>query len=97
MVEWVGDLGYFSRRVIEVIVTRTVEGAEFLRQLDAIGAKSLRWQHSRALPLIQSRRVPQCFSVINPNLLNRVISEAARPATRPALPRLSTGPLPIEI
>jgi len=76
MVDWVGDLGYFSRRVIKAIVTRRFEGAEFLHQLDAIGAKSLRWQHSRVLPLIQSRRVPQCFSVTNPNLLNRVITGA---------------------
>lgn len=40
MVEWVGDLGFFSWRVIKAIVSRPFEGAEFLRQLDAIGAKS---------------------------------------------------------
>ena len=41
MVEWVGDLGLFCWRVAKAIFTRPFEGAEFLRQLDAIGAKSL--------------------------------------------------------
>ena len=41
MVEWVGDLGYFCGRVAKAIFSRPFEGAEFLRQLDAIGAKSL--------------------------------------------------------
>ena len=41
MVEWVGDLGLFFWRVTKAIFSRPFEGAEFLRQLDAIGAKSL--------------------------------------------------------
>jgi phospholipid/cholesterol/gamma-HCH transport system permease protein len=41
MVEWVGELGMFSWRVAKAIFTRPFEGAEFLRQLDAIGARSL--------------------------------------------------------
>ncbi|MGD0580073.1 MAG: ABC transporter permease [Bryobacteraceae bacterium] len=41
MVEWVGDLGLFCWRVTRAIFSRPFEGAEFLRQLDAIGAKSL--------------------------------------------------------
>ena len=41
MVEWVGDLGPFCWRVTKAIFSRPFEGAEFLRQLDAIGAKSL--------------------------------------------------------
>src|ERR1035438_674314 len=41
MVEWVGDLGLFCWRVAKAIFSRPFEGAEFLRQLDAIGAKSL--------------------------------------------------------
>jgi len=41
MVEWVGDLGLFCWRVTKAIFSRPFEGAEFLRQLDAIGAKSL--------------------------------------------------------
>ena len=41
MVEWVGDLGFFCWRVAKAIFSRPFEGAEFLRQLDAIGAKSL--------------------------------------------------------
>jgi phospholipid/cholesterol/gamma-HCH transport system permease protein len=41
MVEWVGDLGFFGWRVAKAIFSRPFEGAEFLRQLDAIGAKSL--------------------------------------------------------
>src|SRR5580700_5157423 len=40
-VEWVGDLGLFCWRVAQAIFSRPFEGAEFLRQLDAIGAKSL--------------------------------------------------------
>ena len=41
MVEWVGDLGFFSWRVMKAMVTAPFETAEFFRQLDAIGAKSL--------------------------------------------------------
>jgi phospholipid/cholesterol/gamma-HCH transport system permease protein len=41
MVEWVGDLGLFCWHVTKAIFSRPFEGAEFLRQLDAIGAKSL--------------------------------------------------------
>jgi phospholipid/cholesterol/gamma-HCH transport system permease protein len=41
MVEWVGDLGVFFWRVAKAIFSRPFEGAEFLRQLDTIGAKSL--------------------------------------------------------
>jgi phospholipid/cholesterol/gamma-HCH transport system permease protein len=41
MVEWVGDLGFFSWRVTQAIFSRPFEGAEFRRQLDAIGARSL--------------------------------------------------------
>lgn len=41
MVEWVGDLGLFCWRVAKVILSRPFEGAEFLHQLDVIGARSL--------------------------------------------------------
>jgi phospholipid/cholesterol/gamma-HCH transport system permease protein len=41
IVEWVGDLGFFCARVAKAIFSRPFEGTEFLRQLDAIGAKSL--------------------------------------------------------
>jgi phospholipid/cholesterol/gamma-HCH transport system permease protein len=41
MVEWVGELGLFSWRVAKAIFSRPFEGAEFLHQLDAMGAKSL--------------------------------------------------------
>ncbi|HXP83799.1 MAG TPA: ABC transporter permease [Bryobacteraceae bacterium] len=41
VLEWVGDLGLFTWRVAKAMVSRPFEGAEFLRQLDAIGAKSL--------------------------------------------------------
>jgi len=41
MFEWVGELGFFCGRVAKAIFSRPFEGAEFLRQLDAIGAKSL--------------------------------------------------------
>jgi phospholipid/cholesterol/gamma-HCH transport system permease protein len=41
MLEWVGDLGFFCWRVAKAIFSRPFEGAEFLRQLDAMGAKSL--------------------------------------------------------
>jgi len=41
MVEWVGELGLFCWRVAKAIFSRPFEGAEFLRQLDAMGAKSL--------------------------------------------------------
>src|SRR5271166_130476 len=41
ILEWVGDLGLFFWRVARAMFSRPLEGAEFLRQLDAIGAKSL--------------------------------------------------------
>lgn len=41
MVEWFGDLGLFCARVAHAIFSRPFEAAEFLRQPDAIGAKSL--------------------------------------------------------
>jgi phospholipid/cholesterol/gamma-HCH transport system permease protein len=41
MVEWAGDLGLFCWRVAKAIFSLPFEGAEFLRQLDAIGARSL--------------------------------------------------------
>ena len=40
-VEWLGDLGIFCWQVARTLLTRPFEWAEFLRQLDAIGAKSL--------------------------------------------------------
>src|ERR1700683_1460026 len=41
MVEWIGDLVLFCYRVAKAILSPPFEGAEFLRQLDALGAKSL--------------------------------------------------------
>lgn len=41
VVEWTGDLGLFAWLVLKAICSRPFEGAEFLRQLDAIGAGSL--------------------------------------------------------
>lgn len=41
MLEWVGDLGYFSWRVIKAMGTRPFEWGEFAVQMDAIGARSL--------------------------------------------------------
>lgn len=41
MVEWVGELGQFFWMVARAIFSRPFEWAEFWRQLDAIGAKSL--------------------------------------------------------
>ena len=41
MVEWTGELGLFLWRVAKAIFSRPFEWAEFSRQLDAIGAKSL--------------------------------------------------------
>ena len=41
VVEWVGDLGFFCWQVTKAIFSPPFEWAEFLRQLDAIGAKSL--------------------------------------------------------
>jgi phospholipid/cholesterol/gamma-HCH transport system permease protein len=41
VLEWVGDLGLFFWRVSKALVSRPFEWAEFWRQLDAIGAKSL--------------------------------------------------------
>jgi len=40
-VEWVGDLGLFCRHVLKAIFSRPFERAEFWRQLDDIGAKTL--------------------------------------------------------
>jgi phospholipid/cholesterol/gamma-HCH transport system permease protein len=39
--EWFGELGVFCSRVVKAIFALPFEGAEFLRQLDAIGSKSL--------------------------------------------------------
>jgi phospholipid/cholesterol/gamma-HCH transport system permease protein len=41
MLTWTGDLVLFSWRVAKALVTPPFERAEFFRQLDAIGAKSL--------------------------------------------------------
>jgi phospholipid/cholesterol/gamma-HCH transport system permease protein len=41
VVAWFGELGLFAGRVFHAIFTRPFEGAEFLRQLDSIGSKSL--------------------------------------------------------
>ena len=41
MLQWVGDLGLFCWRVAKALATPPFERAEFFRQLDAIGAKSL--------------------------------------------------------
>jgi phospholipid/cholesterol/gamma-HCH transport system permease protein len=41
MVEWVGDLGLFCGQVVKAIFSRPFELAEFWRQLDDIGARSL--------------------------------------------------------
>jgi phospholipid/cholesterol/gamma-HCH transport system permease protein len=41
MVEWVGDLGFFCLRAAKATLSPPFEWAEFLRQLDAIGAKSM--------------------------------------------------------
>jgi phospholipid/cholesterol/gamma-HCH transport system permease protein len=40
-VEWVGEFGLFAWQVSKAIVSRPFEAAEFWRQLDATGAKSL--------------------------------------------------------
>ena len=40
-IEWLGDLGVFTWQVARAIFTRPFEWAEFLRQLDDIGARSL--------------------------------------------------------
>jgi hypothetical protein len=37
ILEWVGDLGLFCWRVAKTIVSPPFEGAEFMRQQDAIG------------------------------------------------------------
>jgi phospholipid/cholesterol/gamma-HCH transport system permease protein len=39
--EWFGELGVFCSRVLKAIFTGPFEGGEFLRQLDAVGSKSL--------------------------------------------------------
>ena len=41
MLTWTGDLVLFCWRVAKALVTPPFERAEFFRQLDAIGAKSL--------------------------------------------------------
>jgi hypothetical protein len=46
-VEWVGELGLFCWRVAKAVFSRPFESAEFFRQLDAIGTKSLPHQHER--------------------------------------------------
>ena len=38
---WFGDLAAFCVRTVRVMFTRPFEGAEFLRQFDSIGSKSL--------------------------------------------------------
>ncbi len=40
-IEWTGDLGFFFWRVTKAVFSRPIEWAEFVRQLDAIGARSL--------------------------------------------------------
>jgi len=40
-IAWFGELGLFAGRVFHAIFTPPFEGAEFLRQLDSIGSKSL--------------------------------------------------------
>jgi phospholipid/cholesterol/gamma-HCH transport system permease protein len=39
--EWFGDLGFFCGRVARAAVSAPFEGSELIRQMDAIGAKSL--------------------------------------------------------
>ncbi len=39
--EWFGELGWFCARVLRGVMTAPFEGGEFIRQMDAIGAKSL--------------------------------------------------------
>src|SRR5579862_4503101 len=39
--EWFGELGIFCGRLARAAVTRPFEGGELIRQMDAIGAKSL--------------------------------------------------------
>jgi phospholipid/cholesterol/gamma-HCH transport system permease protein len=39
--EWFGELGVFTARLARALFTRSFEWREFVRQLDAIGAKSL--------------------------------------------------------
>ena len=41
IIEWFGDLGLFFWHVTRTVFSRPFEGEEFLRQLDAIGARSL--------------------------------------------------------
>src|SRR5258708_24562818 len=41
VVEWFGDLGIFCRRLAGACFQRPFEGRELIRQMDAIGAKSL--------------------------------------------------------
>ena len=56
MLEWVGATWawFLLAGAVKAIVSRPFEGAEFLRQLDAIGAKSLppaaRWQGRHGQP-----------------------------------------------
>src|SRR5947209_5869271 len=41
MVEWLGDLSIFCRRLAVAAVTPPFEGAEIVRQMDAVGTRSL--------------------------------------------------------
>ena len=41
LLEWAGDLGLFAWRVLRAAVSPPYEIAEFWRQLDNVGAKSL--------------------------------------------------------
>lgn len=41
IVAWFGDLASFCDKILRGIFTRPFEGAEFLRQFDSVGAKSL--------------------------------------------------------
>src|SRR5215510_6241433 len=41
VLEWCGELGLFSARLVRAAVTPPFEGRELLRQMDEIGAKSL--------------------------------------------------------
>src|SRR5580692_6615278 len=39
--EWFGELGGFCRRLVRGVFARPFEGRELIRQMDAIGSKSL--------------------------------------------------------
>src|SRR5579863_2491674 len=40
VIEWFGELGVFSGRVLRALFARPWEGRELIRQMDAIGSKS---------------------------------------------------------